>query len=120
MLLKYIHTTYTYTIELKNKKSNGKNPFPLDSDICSQIKDNLKIGHQNLCPWPQNPCPPSFLNMPSWSAQNWKFEINSAFHSLLELKSNLPELNEDTVASMVNLFFQLLFCFTFTSHFVCV
>ncbi|XP_066930142.1 uncharacterized protein [Clytia hemisphaerica] len=73
------------------------------SDICNEIKDKLKIGHQKLCPWPQNPCPPSFLSLPSRSAQQWKMEIRSAFCGLLELKGNLPELNEDTVASMKSL-----------------
>jgi len=73
----------------------------IDSEICSEIKDKLKIGHQKLCPWPHNPCPPSFLSLPSLSAQQWKTEIKSAFYGLLELKGNLPDLNEDTVATMV-------------------
>lgn len=76
----------------------------LDSEICNKIKNELQIGHEKLCPWPNNPCPPSFLSVPSQSAQQWKADIKHAFSGLLELKGNLPELNEDAVAAMVKVY----------------
>ena len=77
--------------------------YILDSDICQKIQDELQIGHEKLCPWPENPCPPSFLSMPSCSGEHWRVEIKNAFEGLVELNSKLPELNEDEVAAMVSL-----------------
>ena len=73
----------------------------LDTEICNKLQTDLQIGHNQLCPWPKNPCPRSFLSLPCYSGEQWKDEITSAFTGLIQLKNNLPELSEDEVADMV-------------------
>ena len=74
--------------------------FP-DSEICNKIQNDLQIGHEKLCPWPQNPCPPSFLSLPSLTTEQWKVSLKESFDGLVHIKGNLPELNEDEIAAMV-------------------
>jgi len=70
------------------------------AEICNKLQSDLQIGHKQLCPWPKNPCPRSFLALPCYTADQWKKEVIAAFESLVLLKSNLPELCEDEVAAM--------------------
>lgn len=69
-------------------------------EICNKLQSDLQIGHKELCPWPNNPCPRSFLTLPRYTGEKWKEEIMVAFKGLIQLKSNLPELCEDEVATM--------------------
>ena len=75
--------------------------FFSDSEICNKIQNDLQIGHEKLCPWLQNPCPPSFLSLPSLTTEQWKFTLKESFDGLVHIKGNLPELNEDEIATMV-------------------
>lgn len=70
------------------------------TEICNKLQSDLQIGHKQLCPWPNNPCPRSFLTLPSYTGEQWKEEIIVAFKGLIQLKFNLPELCEDEVAAM--------------------
>lgn len=70
------------------------------AEICTKLQNELQIGHEKLCPWPHNPCPPSFLSLPAHSVEQWKQIVKVAFDNLVELRSYLPELNEDEIASM--------------------
>ena len=73
-------------------------------EICNKIQNELQIGHEKLCPWPENPCPPSFLSLPPYTSAQWKSDVRNAFDGLVELRSNLPELNENEIASMVRFY----------------
>ena len=75
--------------------------FNIDAEICNKLQNELQIGHEKLCPWPKNPCPPYFLSLPSYTAEQWKVVTKDAFDDLVMLRNSLPELNEDEVASMV-------------------
>jgi len=70
------------------------------TEICNKIQNDLQIGHEKLCPWPKNPCPLSFLSLPTFTAEQWKLHIGEAFDGLVQLRGSLPELNEDEIASM--------------------
>ncbi|XP_065674268.1 uncharacterized protein LOC100199404 isoform X2 [Hydra vulgaris] len=70
------------------------------NEICNKVQNKLQIGHEKLCPWPDNPCPPSFLSLPSYTSEQWCAEMKLSFESLMTLRGNLPELNEDEIASL--------------------
>ncbi|XP_032243135.2 zinc finger C3HC-type protein 1-like [Nematostella vectensis] len=67
---------------------------------CLQLKDSLVAGHTKFCPWPDNPCPESFLGLPTNTPVQWKEDFRMRCQALLDLGASLPLLDSLTYKDM--------------------
>eukprot|EP00794_Sanderia_malayensis_P006100 gene6100-6804_t len=69
-------------------------------EMCSHLQSKLITGHDKLCPWPENCCPISFMNLPYQSREQWTSFLMNSFSGLLMLGKEMPLLNEDALEDM--------------------
>lgn len=72
----------------------------LYSKTCGQLNEALVSGHSKLCPWPDNPCPESFIRLPVYSYSQWLDDYRARWRSIVTLAEDIPLVDEQAMKDM--------------------
>ncbi|XP_015771803.1 PREDICTED: nuclear-interacting partner of ALK-like [Acropora digitifera] len=95
----------TFSVSLRQNstlvnRNENRTVFITDSKTCEQLNEALVSGHSKLCPWPDNPCPESFVRLPIYSYSQWLDDYRARWRSIVTLADDIPLVDEQAIKDM--------------------